>query len=44
MLEGMLLSPAPDLTYVVGLPFGLLVFCLLVGTGLWVALGRLRRS
>jgi hypothetical protein len=44
MLRVMVLTPAPDLVYVVGVPFGLLLLVLLLGTGIYVAMGRARRG
>ncbi|MHB8719459.1 MAG: hypothetical protein ACYDAC_11300 [Candidatus Dormibacteria bacterium] len=40
----MLLTPAPDLTFVIGIPFGLLLLTMLVGTGVWYVLGRAGRG
>jgi hypothetical protein len=40
----MLLSPAPDLAYVIGLPAGLLIAVVLLGAATWVVLGRIRPS
>ena len=40
----MLLAPAPDLPFVVGIPFGLLLLGILIGTGIWFVLGKARRG
>lgn len=44
MLDAMILTPAPDLSYVIGLPFGLLLLVCLIGTGIYAAMGRARRG
>ena len=36
----MLLAPAPNLAYVIGIPFGLLLAIMLIGSGIWWVLGR----
>jgi uncharacterized membrane protein AbrB (regulator of aidB expression) len=40
----MLLTPAPSLLYVIGLPAGLLIGSLVVGGAVFMVLGRMRRS
>jgi hypothetical protein len=40
----MLLTPAPDLVYVVGLPAGLLLCAAGLGVVLWVLIGRISRG
>lgn len=40
----MVLTPAPGLPYVIGMPFGLLLLICLIGTGIYIALGRARRG
>ncbi len=40
----MLLTPAPDLVFVVAIPFGLLLLVCLLGTGIYVAMGRAGRG
>jgi hypothetical protein len=40
----MVLAPAPSLTYVLGLPAGLMVVVGLVGFAAWAVLGRISRG
>jgi hypothetical protein len=40
----MLLTPAPSLAYVIGLPAGLLLAVVAVGVGAWVLIGRISRG
>jgi hypothetical protein len=40
----MLLTAAPSLAYVIGLPAGLLLAVVAVGTGAWVLIGRISRG
>lgn len=37
------LAPAPELPYVIGVPFGLLLLSCVAGVMLWVLLGRVSR-
>ncbi len=37
------LAPAPELPYVIGVPFALLLLCCVAGVMLWVLLGRVTR-
>lgn len=40
----MLLSPAPNLPFVIGLPFGLLVTVCAIGAAIYVVMSRGQRS
>ncbi len=40
----MLLTPAPNLIYVIGIPAGLLIVVMVFGVAAWMALGRIHRS
>ena len=40
----MLAAPAPGLSFVIGVPFGLLVLVMLVGTGIWWMLGKANKG
>ena len=40
----MLLTPAPSLIYVIGVPAGLLVVVVVFGVAAWMVLGRIHRS
>lgn len=43
-LRHMLLAPAPSLTFVLGLPAGLLIFVVILGGAFWMLLGRISRG
>ncbi len=43
-LRVMLLTAAPSLTYVIGLPAGLLLAVVAVGVGAWALIGRISRG
>jgi hypothetical protein len=40
----MLLTPAPSLIYVIGVPAGLMVVVVVFGVAAWMVLGRIHRS
>ncbi len=40
----MLLTPAPSLIYVIGIPAGLMVVVGVFGVGAWMLLGRIHRG
>ncbi|HEX4579721.1 MAG TPA: hypothetical protein VH498_06930 [Candidatus Dormibacteraeota bacterium] len=40
----MLLSPAPDLPFVIGLPFGLLLVVCALGFAMYTVMGRIKRG
>ncbi|HEY7926164.1 MAG TPA: hypothetical protein VIG86_01950 [Candidatus Dormibacteraeota bacterium] len=40
----MLLSPAPDLPFVIGLPAGLLILVCVLGAATYTLIGRIRRG
>ncbi|HSP65388.1 MAG TPA: hypothetical protein VLO10_04275 [Candidatus Deferrimicrobium sp.] len=39
----MLLTPAPSLVFVIGIPAGLLLVVMMLGLAMWMALGRIHR-